>query len=64
MKREQWKATKDQWDAPPPPRHGPHGIQPHVEIMQGIEAVSAQLVELQATVDQIRSGGLSASASV
>ena len=42
---------------PPPPPHGhpphPHGIPPHVLIIQGLEAVSAQVAELQATVDEM-----------
>jgi hypothetical protein len=40
---------------PPPPRHHhAHGPKPHEIIIEGLEAISAQIAELKAAVDEER----------
>lgn len=53
-RREPWKARGlEEPLHPPPPRHHGH-VPPHVVIADGIEAVSAQLAEIQETLDDMR----------
>ncbi|MBI2929437.1 MAG: hypothetical protein HYY24_27545 [Verrucomicrobia bacterium] len=61
MKRQPWTAGIElraaQPPPPPPPGPPPHphgGIPPHLIIIEGLQAVSAQVAELQAAVDEMR----------
>jgi hypothetical protein len=55
-----WTAGVDLRPAapPPPPPHHPHpnGPKPHEVIIDGLQAISAQIEELGAAVEEIRAG--------
>lgn len=56
-----WKAATDHQPpvAPPPPHDRGHAfVPPHVVIIEGLEAVSEQLVHLETSIKEIRSGHL------
>ena len=58
-----WTAGTDLGGAPPPPPPpAPHhlhtqGPKPHEIIIEGLEAISAQVVELTTAVEEIRAAG-------
>ena len=58
-----WTAGPDLRGAPPPPpppapnHQHPQGPKPHEVIIDGLEAISAQVAELATAVEEIRAAG-------